>query len=108
MSSEIKRRGKHRIYYANVTYMGVRLRDCLDTVDRNEAQHRLTELRISVERGEYQRAKQTFDDLLEKYKPKVLILDPFIRFHTSDENSSSKMSIIFAKIRQIIEDLFFC
>jgi integrase len=96
MSSEIKRRGKGRIYYANVTYMGVRLRDCLDTVDRNEAQHRLTELRISVERGEYQRAKQTFDDLLETYKPnserKALIL----RVHLLPIFSGKKLSEIDA------------
>ena len=29
MTSEIVRRGKDGIYYANVTYMGVRLRDRL-------------------------------------------------------------------------------
>jgi len=44
-----------------------------------------------------------FKECIEKYKPKVLILDPFIRFHTADENSSSSMSNIFAKIRKLID-----
>ena len=45
-----------------------------------------------------------FKECIEKYKPKVLILDPFIRFHTADENSSSSMSNIFAKISKLIEE----
>ena len=73
MSSEIVRRGKEGIYYANVTYMGIRLRDRLKTVDRDEAQSRIIELKISVKRGDYQKAKQTFDDLLAKYKPSKLV-----------------------------------
>jgi len=44
-----------------------------------------------------------FKECIEKYNPKVLILDPFIRFHTADENSSSSMSNIFAKIRKLID-----
>ena len=49
---------------------------------------------------DYSMLKGLIDDL----KPKVLILDPFIRFHTVDENSSSKMSAILSKIRALIED----
>ena len=94
MSSEIVRRGKEGIYYANVTYMGVRLRDRLKTVDRDEAQRRLIELKLAVERGDYQKAKQTFDDLLAKYKPikerKALIL----RVHLMPEFSGKKISEI--------------
>jgi len=45
-----------------------------------------------------------FKACIEEYKPKVLILDPFIRFHTADENSSSSMSNIFAKIRKLIDE----
>ena len=57
MSSEIIRRGKEGIYYANVTYMGIRLRDRLKTVNRDEAQRRLIELKLAVERGDYKKAK---------------------------------------------------
>jgi hypothetical protein len=46
MSSEIVLRGKERIYYANVTYMGIRLRDRLKTVNRDEVQRRLIELNL--------------------------------------------------------------
>jgi len=56
MSSEIKRRGKHGVYYANVSYMGERLRDCLKTGDRDLAQRRIIELKLAVERGDYQKA----------------------------------------------------
>ena len=45
-----------------------------------------------------------FKACIEEYKPKVLILDPFIRFHMADENSSSSMSNIFAKIRKLIDE----
>lgn len=94
MSSEIVRRGRQGIYYANVTYMGIRLRDRLKTVDRDEAQRRLIELKLSVERGDYQKSKQTFNDLVEKYKPskerKALIL----RVHLLPEFSGKKLSEI--------------
>ena len=69
MSSEIIRRSNHGSYYANVSYMGVRLRDCLKTVNRNEAQRRLIELKLLVERGDYQKIKQTFDELVADYEP---------------------------------------
>ena len=94
MSSEIVRRGKEGIYYANVTYMGVRLRDRLKTVDRDEAQRRLIELKLAVERGDYQKAKQTFDDLLEKYKPSKERKALIIRVHLMPEFSGKKLSEI--------------
>lgn len=74
--------------------MGVRLRDCLKTVDRDEAQRRIIELKFAVERGDYQKAKQTYDDLVEKYRPnserKVLIL----RVHLMPVFSGKKLSEI--------------
>jgi integrase len=94
MSSEIKRRGKHGVYYANVSYMGQRLRDCLKTADSNEAQRRIIELKLAVERGDYQKARQTYDDLAGKYKPdsdrKALIL----RVHLTPAFSGKKLSEI--------------
>ena len=49
MSSKIVRRAKEGIYYANVTYMGIRLRDLLKTVNRDEAQRRLIEFKLAAE-----------------------------------------------------------
>ena len=49
MSTEIFRRAKEGIYYANVTYMGIRLRDRLKTINRDEAQRRLIELKLAAE-----------------------------------------------------------
>lgn len=81
MSSEITRRGKGRIYYANASYLGVRIRDCLKTVIRDEAIRRLIELKISVERGEYQRANLSFNDLVAGYSPGSERKESIIRTH---------------------------
>lgn len=66
--NEMKPRGKSRIWYALTTHQGERLRDCLKTDDREEAERRLTELRFMVERGEYQKRKELFDGRVAKYK----------------------------------------
>jgi hypothetical protein len=87
MSSEIKRRAEHGVFYANVTYMSIRLRDCLKTVDRDEAQRRIIELKLAVERGDYQKARQTFDDLVAKYKPSSERKAIILRFHLIPEFS---------------------
>jgi integrase len=94
MSSEIKKRGKRGNYYANVSYMGVRLRDCLETVDRDEAQRRILELKLEVERGDYQKAKQTFDDLAANYKPDSDRKSLILRVHLIPEFSGKKISEI--------------
>ena len=94
MSSEIIRRGKEGIYYANVTYMGIRLRDRLKTVNRDEAQRRLIELKLAVERGDYQKAKQTFDDLVARYKPRSERKALILRVHLLPEFSGKKISEI--------------
>ena len=49
MSTEIFWRAKEGIYYANVTYIDIRLRDLLKTVNRDEAQRRLIELKLAAE-----------------------------------------------------------
>lgn len=64
--NEIKLRGE--IYYANTSHQKERLRDCLKTDDRYEAQRRLVELKFLVERGLYQKQKELFDDREAKYK----------------------------------------
>ncbi|MBI5020550.1 MAG: AAA family ATPase [Ignavibacteriales bacterium] len=40
---------------------------------------------------------------IDAYKPKVLIIDPFVRFHDNDENSASEMSKVLGNIRHLIE-----
>jgi len=42
---------------------------------------------------------------IEQRGVNVLIIDPLIRFHTQDENSSTGMSIIMGKIRELIENM---
>lgn len=42
------------------------------------------------------------EDYISNHEIDVLILDPFIRFHHQDENSSSSMSEVLALIRQLI------
>ena len=50
--------------------------------------------------GEYEEIKK----LIEEHTPKVLIIDPLIRFHSQDENTAQGMSIVFDKLRQLIEE----
>jgi len=42
-------------------------------------------------------------DLISEYSPRVLIIDPFIRFHDVDENTSNCISGIFKLFRELIE-----
>jgi len=42
-------------------------------------------------------------DLIREHKPRVLIIDPFIRFHDVDENASNSISGIFKLFRELIE-----
>jgi hypothetical protein len=40
---------------------------------------------------------------IEKAKPDVLVLDPLIRFHSQDENSSTAMNVVFRRFRELID-----
>ena len=42
-------------------------------------------------------------DLIREHSPRVLIIDPFIRFHDVDENASNSISGIFKLFRELIE-----
>ena len=66
---EIIQRHKKGFCYANVWHKGIRLRDCLRTDDRKEAQKRLADLYVLVERGEYLQSKETFEDRAKQYNP---------------------------------------
>lgn len=49
---------------------------------------------------DFERLKQVITD----YKPDVVIFDPFVHFHNSEENSASDMSNVLGRFRQLIED----
>jgi hypothetical protein len=40
---------------------------------------------------------------IEEAKPDVLVLDPLIRFHSQDENSSTAMNIVFRRFKELID-----
>ena len=40
--------------------------------------------------------------LIEQAEPDVLVLDPLIRFHSQDENSSTAMNVVFKRFRELI------
>ena len=41
---------------------------------------------------------------IEEFKPNVVIIDPFIKFHQIEENSAGEMSYILERLRCLIED----
>ena len=41
--------------------------------------------------------------LIEEARPDVLVLDPLIRFHSQDENSSTAMNVVFRRFRELID-----
>jgi predicted ATP-dependent serine protease len=42
--------------------------------------------------------------ILTRYRPQVLIIDPLIKFHKRDENSANEMNVVMTAIRNLIED----
>ena len=53
-------------------------------------------LRLDTERDQVRLART-----LEKYRPRLLLLDPFVRLHRIDENSALDVSGILAYLRQL-------
>ncbi len=47
---------------------------------------------------------QLLSTKLEEYKPEVLVLDPLVKFHKSNENSADEMGDVLGKLREIIKD----
>jgi len=41
--------------------------------------------------------------MIKEAQPKVVIIDPLIKFHSQDENSSAGMNIVFKRFRELIE-----
>ena len=62
---------KGKVWYADCTYRGIRLRDSLKTEDRQVAIERLLELQLLVREGRYQIHKIFFEKLAEQYDPQV-------------------------------------
>jgi hypothetical protein len=50
---------------------------------------------------DYRDLRKQISDL----RPNVVIIDPLVKFHYSDENSSTEMSVILNRLRELIEDL---
>jgi len=46
---------------------------------------------------------QKLKSLIDKLKPKVVVLDPLIRFHNADENSATQMAEVFTRLRELIK-----
>lgn len=59
-SERIIQRGKRGIFYADTKYLGIHIKDCLQTTDREIAKHRLWQIKVSIDAGGYQRRKQKF------------------------------------------------
>jgi hypothetical protein len=72
MRKQLYQRGQRKVWYADCQYMGVRIRDCLNTTDETFAQERLAELKILVRKGEYQLWKKLFVDCAKEYLENIL------------------------------------
>lgn len=44
------------------------------------------------------------DKVLKEIKPKVLIIDPLVKFHCSNENSANEMANVFRNLRTLMND----
>ena len=64
-------KGKKGIYYANTTYEGIKLSDCLHTNDEVLAYRRLVQILNDIDEGRYQIGRKSFDWCLEQYKKNI-------------------------------------
>ena len=62
-------RHKNKVWYANCTLNGIRLRDSLKTTDKDQAVERLAELFVLVRKGDYNYLETKCDKLLDEYDP---------------------------------------
>ena len=63
MPKQMVLRGK--VLYAHCKYMGVHIRDCLETNIPDVAEDKLIDLKLLVRRGEYNAWKKTFEELAD-------------------------------------------
>ena len=62
---------RNKVWYAQCTLDGIRLRDSLKTTDKDQAVERLAELFVLVRKGDYNYLGTKCDKLLDKYDPKT-------------------------------------
>ena len=63
----IRKRGKRGIYYAACRYRGTLLQDSLETTDEHLALQRLAQLKIQIDKGDYQFWKKTWNETEADY-----------------------------------------
>ena len=63
----IRKRGKRGVYYAACRYRGTLLQDSLETTDEHLALQRLTQLKIQIDKGDYQSWKKTWNETEADY-----------------------------------------
>jgi hypothetical protein len=80
-------KGKKGIFYANTTYEGIKLSDCLNTNDELLAYRRIAQILNDVDEGRYQIGKKSFEWCLEQYKKNI---EP----HLSKSNAEKCRSVI--------------
>ena len=64
---EIRKRGKREVYYAACRYRGFLLQDSLETTDEKLAVQRLAELKLQIDKGDYQSWKKTWNETEADY-----------------------------------------
>jgi len=86
MPKQMVLRGK--VLYAHCKYMGVHIRDCLETNIPNVAEAKLLDLKTLVKKGEYNAWKKTFEELADGWiatrdlnKPHHMSQETNVRVH---------------------------
>ena len=64
---EIRKRGKREVYYAACRYRGFLLQDSLETTAEQLAVQRLAELKLQIDKGDYQSWKKTWNETEADY-----------------------------------------
>ena len=77
----IRKRGKRGICYAACRYRGILLQDSLETTDENLALQRLTQLKIQIDKGDYQSWKKTWNETEADYLKKDGRYEYIVRKH---------------------------
>ena len=91
---EIRPRGKQGIFYACCRRQGILLQDCLQTTDEQWAVTRLAELKLQVDRGEYQSWKLSWDQVEADYLKEDGRYDHIVRKHLNPFFSGKRVKEI--------------
>ena len=102
---EIKNKHKVLLISAEGGYYGNRER--IQKMSKKYSNNSITHLNMSFDSRiliDSESGQSYLSELLSHYNPEVLIIDPLIKFHNSDENSSKEMIIVMTELRNLIED----